>query len=198
MEIATEVQQILEETIGGQSPAVVVVSDPGLGAVAQVHNAIEGVNNTLGTRVKMAPGHDGYTQETLAFLDILPNQLVPPQAAYSPYMPVEDRLVAANAARHTIVMIDATDAPQQDLDHVIDLLNTRKFGSTDLSTTNVIVVVRDAQWIDQITGKVAVVFNDEMAPPPLSKARVEQQREGTLLVAKPEEGQTPTGPHANM
>lgn len=180
MTIENSVHSAILNTIDTTGPAVLVVSKPGLGAVSQVQNAVERVSQNLGLDVKMA----AHTTNTIAYVEIFANQLTDQHGLIQ--TPLKDRLTEALQSRHTIVAIDSTYAAQNDVDAVVDVLNSRTFKGVDLTHTSLIVIARDEQIAERVDS-IVVMVNEPV--PTLNKQRLEEQRaegkkEGVLLVTK--------------
>lgn len=131
------------------APAVLLVSQPGLGAVSQTRNALEQAANELDMEVKMS----GHTNESISYIEILARDLNEEHSFGFGTIPVATRLQSALDGRHTVVMIDSSDATQNDLEVVVELLNTRSYNGVDLANAHLIVLARDeniAQKVDHI------------------------------------------------
>lgn len=166
------------DTIG---PAVLVVSEPGFGAVTQVQNAVEQFAHDLNLDVKMSnPNTD-----SISYMEISANQLNDNHLSFVE-TPMAERFTSALEGRHAVVMIDATNASNGDVEAVAYLLNDRRFNDIDLADASFIVLARDlalAQHVDNLE-----ILVNEPAPA-LNKQRLENQRadgenKGVLLITK--------------
>lgn len=181
MSIEQFVHAAICSNITQAGPAVLVVSESGLDADAQVRQAVTKISNDLDAPVKMS----GHTSEDISYIEILAKDVnTKVSSGFSVHVPLEDRLNAAAIGRHTIVLIDCIKAPQRDVDAVVDLLNSRKFNTSDLSQATIVVISHDENFAERVND-IAVVFNDVPKPLPLNKARVSEQRTATPLVCSP-------------
>lgn len=155
------------------APIVLLISEPGLGAVSQTRTAVERAANELDTEVKMA----GHTNQSISYIEIFAHDLNEEHAFGFGFIPVAKRLQSALDGRHTVVMIDSNDATQNDIDVLVNLLNTRSYNGVDLTNAHLIVLARDENIVQRVD-HIQVLVND---PAPIVSPKALENKMGQLL-----------------